>query len=518
MKNPRDIPLADAAPSGTRRLVSDTGAMAGGAAASQLITVVGGLVLARVLGLDGYGPWKTVQLAIGYTAFANLGATYGLTRLCPSVLGRGREDQYQRMMAASLGLSTLIGLALAVSFGVLAWTAQDVTARICFSALAVLAVLQPVFQHGETALIVEKSFGLLARLNLAATAVRVGLCIALALAFGLPGALVGFVVVFAGLALAFYRHSRARLALAPPGDLWGRTVRVGFPITALAAAEMFAQTADKWVVVGVLGPQSMSLYQMAIFPVAFLLLIPLNLRQVVSVDIYDKFGSTGDLGSCREVFGKSVWVIALGTPWLLGGAYFGMPWLIDWLLPDYRPAIPVAQFHALAMYPFLIVQTSLAVMIVANRHWVAGGWITGATVVAAVAAAGVAVPVRETWGETAALSTVLGLHAVAWLALGAAGLVYGQRLAGTGRREARKQALRWLSPMALAIIAAITCETLVNALGVRRYSLGWALAGGALYTLACLPLLVGLERRTGGLTFLAGKVLDRVAPWRRRGD
>lgn len=490
-------------PATDRKMLSDVGKMASASAAAQLVTVVGGLALAKLLGVSTYGLWKTVQLAVTYTAFANLGATYGLSRLCPAVVSAGREAVYNRMMSASLAVSWLIGGALSLLFLFWSMDAPDPAWRTAGIALAVLCAIQPFAMHGETALIVEKRFGANARVLLGSTLARVGFSIGAAWVAGLAGALAVYVVVYGLASVWMARLVAAKLRPAFAMPLWRKTTRVGVPITLLAGGELLLGTADKWVVVGLLGAEAMSLYQMAVFPLPFLMLIPFNLRQVVTVDVYDKFGRTGSLAECRGVFETSLLGIALGAPWLVGGVYFGMPWLVSTLLPEYRAAIPLVLAHTVLVFPLMAMQVAIPLVVVAKRRGEVLGVMLGATG-AAVACGILAVRVFG-----AGAGAVLGFQAAAWLV--AAGWTIGRCFWWTGSRAeaAAIRAALCLAPLAALAIALPLVSAGVEGLGLRRYGFAHAAACGVVFTALCGPLVLALEQRTRGVSYFARRIAGR---------
>ena len=494
----------EAPPPVERKLVADVGRMAGASAVAQLVTVVGGFVLARVLGVQFYGLWKTVQLGVTYTALANLGATQGLSRVCPALVSGGRERLYGRLMGASLAVSWLIGGLLAAGILALAVGTGDPGARVAASALAMLVLIQPFAMHGETALIVEKRFGASARILLGSTLVRVAFSVAAALVAGLAGALAVYVLVYAATAFWMARVVQARLWPAVDMGLWRKACRVGLPITLLSGGELLLTTADKWVVVAAMGAEAMSLYQMAIFPLPFLLLAPFNLRQVVTVDVYDKFGRTESLEECRAVLEKSLLSVALGVPWIIGGIYLGMPWLIDWLLPEYSASIPLVQAHAILVFPVLAMQTAYPIAIVARRRTQALGVLAAITGVATLASL-----CAVLW-LGGGLMTVLGIHAAGWLVAGAWLVRSALRWTGASAREATRVCVAILLPMAGLAVELPLVERAVAGAGFTAHSFAHAAVAGLIHTLLCGPLFLALERCTGAPSYLAGRLLDRL--------
>lgn len=490
--------LAGQSEPGERQLVTDTGKLSGAIGTSYLINLVGGLILARLLGPALYGVWKAVQLAGTYSAFSNVGATFGIDRTCPSLVSRGRLGTYRRLVAASLGFNLVLALLLGAAVVALALPMEPGPARTAFLAFALLVVVQPFFQHGEAALNVEKRFGTRAKVTLASTTIRVVASIAAAVTLGLPGVLAVYVAVVAW--AAWYMLRRTRLNLSTRGllryeaPLVRRLIRVGLPITLLVFGEQFFTTIDKWLVLALLGAETMGHYQMAIFPLPILLLVPFALRQVVSMDIYDKFGQTGRLDICRPVFERSVAAIALGVPVVIGAVYFGVPWLVDWFLAEYRVAIAALKLHAILIYPVLMIQTGFALAVVARREF---------PVILALVGGGVAAGALSTastlWLGGDMLS-ILAIHGSAWTLFGAAFLYKALRWVGGTPDDAMMRVMRWFIPMIYVGIEMPLVEWLLMQMNLRPYSLPFALLGGLIHVVACVPFLVVLERRTAGVS------------------
>ena len=492
-------------PASDRKMLSDVGKMASASAAAQLVTVAGGLALARILGVEFYGLWKTVQLAVTYTAFANFGATYGLSRLSPAVYSGGRTRLYHRMMGASLAVSWLMGGGIARMFLGFAWEAGGGPWATAAAALAILCAIQPFAMHGETALVVEKRFGANARVLLGSTVVRVAFSIGAAWAAGLAGALLVYIVVYGLTAVWMARIVSARLKPVVSMDLWRKVARVGAPIMLLASGEVLLTTADKWIVVAALGAEAMSLYQMAIFPLPFLLLIPVNLRHVVTVDVYDKFGRTGELSECRGVFQTALLGVALGTPWLIGGVYYGMPWLVTRLLPEYQAATPTLLLHTILVFPILAVQAAYPIVVVAKRRKEILLVIVALTLIAAAAS----LLAIESYG--AGIREVLAFQAAAWLLASFWTIARSLYWTGSSVPRAVVRSLLYLSPMAGLAIALPLVSYFVVQWGFIEFTLAHGLVCGVVFTALCLPLFAVLERETKGVSFFLRK-LRRFLP------
>jgi O-antigen/teichoic acid export membrane protein len=484
--------------------VSDAGKLSGATAIGHVINMAGGLVVARLLGPTLYGIWKSVQLAMEYTAFSNLGTINGLDRTCPGYVASGRMGIYRALVNSSLLPNLLLSLLLSLGFLWVALGMEPGPARLAMLSLVILVLLQPPFQHAESGLAVEKRFGAKARILIWSNALRVGFAIIAAWLAGLAGVLLVYVAVMVWTSWAMWRATSLRFAIRVEPRAWGRLLLLGVPITVMVIAERSLLTVDRWVVLSLLGPTEAGLYFMATFPMAILMFVPSALRQVVSIDVYDKWSRLKSLAPAREVHEKSILAIALGSPVMAGAIWFGLPWLVDSFLPEYRRCIPPLQIYAVALFPVMMCQTVLPVAVVAGRVL----WpVVLMVALACVSIIGATLAVSMGGG----LMEVLLAHAVGWFLYGIVLMVMAQVWMGDAVALALRRVLVWMSPMALLAVALPTVEIVVaEVIGLARYSLAHAVVAGLLHLVVCAPLLTVLERKTGYVSYALGALKGRL--------
>lgn len=500
---------AAARESGKRRMVADVGRLSVATAFSQALSIVGGLVFARLLDPIGMGWWKNVQMVLDLTAFSNGGTVYGIDRQCPSMVSQHHTQQYRQHVWSSMVLNQAIALAIAGGFIVLATQYADwQMARTAYLAIAVLVALQPFFQHAEAGLSAERAFTAKSWGLVLYTVVRVGLGIVAAWLFGLGGALAiyALAVAWAG----WFMWTRSNIGWRVWFD--GRMVRTlmagGIPITAMVLAERLLLNADKWVVLGAMGTASLGIYNIATFPINVLLFVPSSLRQVVSIDVYEKAGRTGrsattaDRGSA-DTHAKSVMAIALTTPVVVGAVWFGVPWIVATFLPKFVESIWPLQLHALLIYPIIVSQTALPMVVVGNRTGRAVAAMLGVTAAASVASW---VWARHGGGG---MTEVLMVHGAAWLAIGGGLVWWARRWQGEPATAATRHLLLTMAPMVLLAVELPALTWALAAAGLVPNTLLSAALGGLVHLGVCAPLLWVLEKQTRALSHLGGRVLAR---------
>lgn len=493
---------AVAAP-GKRRMVADVGRLSIATAFSQALSIVGGLVFARLLDPIGMGWWKNVQMVLDLTAFSNMGSVYGIDRRCPAMVSQHQTREYRHHVWSSLVFNQVVALAIAGGF--LAWASQYAEwqiERTVYLAIAVLVALQPFFQHAEAGLSAERAFAPKAWGLVGYTIVRVGLGIVAALYFGLAGALVAYIaaMVWAG----WFMWTRS--AIGWRGWFDARLVRAlmagGIPITAMVLAERLLLNADKWVVLDALGTETLGIYNIATFPINVLLFVPSSLRQVVSIDLYEKVGRTGRIESSADTHATSVLAIALTTPLVVGAVWFGVPWIIATFLPKFMASIWPLQLHALLIYPIIVSQTALPMVVVGRR--------TGPTVAAVLGITAAASVASWLWATNGGgMTEVLMVHGVAWLLIGGGLVWWARRWQGESASAATRHLMLAMAPMVLLAVELPALSWALASAGLVPNTLASAALGGLAHLVACAPLLWLLEKRTRALSHLTARVLRR---------
>lgn len=485
-------------------MVADVGRLSVATAFSQALSIIGGLVFARLLDPIGMGWWKNVQMVLDLTAFSNLGSVYGIDRTCPSMVSQHRTQEYRRHVWSSLVLNQLVALAIAGAFIVYAqFQADESVARTVYLALAVLVAMQPFFQHAEAGLSAERAFTAKAWGLVGYTVVRVGLGIVAAYWFGLGGALAMYAlaVVWVG----WYMWSRSNIGWRVWFDRrMVRTLMVGgLPITSMVLAERLLLNADKWVILGVMGTTTLGIYNIATFPINVLLFVPSSLRQVISIDVYEKAGRTGRVESSAETHATSVMAIALTTPVVVGAVWFGVPWIIAAFLPKFLDSVWPLQLHALLIYPIIVSQTALPMVVVGRR--------TGRTVAAMLGITAAASVASWLWASNGGgMIEVLIVHGAAWLVLGCGLLWSARRWQGQSASAATGHLAAAMAPMALlAVELPALTWALANVAGLTPNTLLSAALGGLVHLIVCAPMLWLLEQKTKALSHLMRRVIGR---------
>ena len=478
-----------------QRLLQDTSRVTGAVGAAYVINLVGGLFIAQILGARLYGVWKAVQLILEYTAYGNLGINHGVDRECPSLISRGRRKQYQRLLNTSLWFSVAMGALMAVVFWFLAveW-AESWEWRFTFALLGFLVIAQQVFINSDSALGAEKQFGRKAWILFQQTFWRVVMGVLLGWWLGLEAVLLVFLGVLVWASWIQLRSLAVGLRGVFSAPSAAMLIRSGASITVLVVLERLLVNADR-VVVGLwLGETAFGVYQMAVFPLPILLLVPFSLRQTLQTELYDRLhrrdggGNRAAWLACKPLFLKALRVVGFLAPFVAGAVFLGMPMLIYKLLTGFEGAIPLVQAFAVLSFPLQLIQLLFPVVVARGMVFRFLPFLFLMLLLPALISAGALWFGLPLW-------VVMLIQSLGWGVISASLLQQAFRWFGFTPKERKITLQVVLGPMLLTAGELWALHLLLTrGLGFEAFGWAYGFLGGAIHTLYCAVFLLGFWR------------------------
>ena len=209
-----------------------------------------GVLLALVVGPEAFGAWNLFRLTLQYSAFAEFGILHGLEREGVRA-GAGGADGSAEPIAwgrAAVTWVLLTGgiLTMAAAMGTLVQGAP----ALVLGGVAAAIVLDRLFFYGLAYVRAADSLQAFARVEISTMLCHAMLTLALALIWGLPGALAGYVLASA---IGVAHLTRCRVPFRPAWSPRLRSMlRVGFPLSLTMISATLLTTADR-LIVGALG-------------------------------------------------------------------------------------------------------------------------------------------------------------------------------------------------------------------------------------------------------------------------
>jgi O-antigen/teichoic acid export membrane protein len=142
-------------------------------------------------------------------------------------------------------------------------------------------------------------------------------------------------------ATAMWRgHAVVPLGMVPSSDSW-QLLAVGFPMFMYTLSGFLMRSLDRVIILRFLGTQPLGLYALAVTAVTFLLTLPDAVAYVLYPQLVQRYREAhDDPAAIRELVGRAVRVLAVGTPALCAIAYLGAGDIVEWLLPRFREGVP----------------------------------------------------------------------------------------------------------------------------------------------------------------------------------
>jgi len=316
----------------------------GGNIASNLITMVTSILIARWVGPYDMGIWNAALLVTVYTPTLQIGVFNGLNRELPYLIGTGDKDRAMRMAEAAYAWSwVLVGVSILCGAIVSSWfwtRGQSEQALISIAVTVVVVCSWPTF-YLTTTYRTRNEFGRLAK-NTVVVALMGAVLVLLVWRYQFNGLVLraSLLGILGVLALFFRRPLRVK-------PKWGlgqlvQLAKVGIPIWIVGQMFSFFISMDRLMLVK--STQVLGYFTIAIQVGAFVRQIPLAFGMVLYPQMAHQYGKNHcamDIWrlSRKAAFAASALGLIAGVcGWVL------LPIFVRHVLPKYIPGIPAAQW------------------------------------------------------------------------------------------------------------------------------------------------------------------------------
>lgn len=319
---------------------------------ARFIAVIQTFIFAAIFLPDELGVISLVSLILVYTSFVHIGLYNAFGREYPKLMGSGRVEEAAKLrdsaFSTSFGLAVLAALILSgwALFGPITqkWT------KIAFGFGAFLTLTQQINIYYLMYLRVEKEFNFINRMNLFLPGPAAILSIILAFKFGVIGPLIGLSicgVYLYGLIpiiyiLIFSRH-RFRLRIDKASLVSG--FKTGLPLLMVSLLDMVLMNMDRTLIANILSFNELGLYQIVVSIGQFLWFCSVAVGFVLFPLMLEHYGRYKDDYRLYHFVIPPTRVLAYALPPAVGAAWLLLRAPIDWLLPNYSPAIPVISIY-----------------------------------------------------------------------------------------------------------------------------------------------------------------------------
>jgi O-antigen/teichoic acid export membrane protein len=456
----------------------------------RALSMVKGLLVARLLGPELYGLFGLLVVFFGYSAYADLGLFGGLTKTLPVHLARGEEDRMRRAERVGLGGVTVFTTLFTVALFLLLWRRGTATVPTLL-ALSLGMVAQQFFKQITVLLRARNRIGEAAFAFSLVQFFDILFVLALVMPFRVTGVFLGQALAFVAATLVLVRRSRFSLRMSWDSRLVAQLVGSGFPLVISTITFLMLQTVDRLLIAGYSDKIALGHYMIGVFCASTVYYIPQSLEYVLFPSFREKLAglAPGELPPSRYIEFPTR-MLSYVLPPFTAAIFLGIP-VVGLLLPDYIPGLESARILVMGTFFLSLVSSATSFLIAADRHWTLMRVQVGA----------VLLDFGLVWAALHAgrgIAGVAAATAVSYFAYATAALILAYRYLRFDAKGIPRRLLALYLPFAY---------TLAAALAVSRWSLldvGNVIGTVALREVAFLiglaPGLWLLERTTGAVS------------------
>lgn len=349
------------------RVVRDVWAYLKQTLLAQAALLVGGMVVARVLGPTDYGLWNALQLITIYGTYASLGLLNALNREVPIYRGRGDEGKIAQMRNASLG--AMVGLSVLLCGGIFAYALMnrerfDPNLLVGIMFMGGVVALQQLLVFFDVLFRSANDFATVGRLRLYRTLVEMALAVVLVWGLSFLGRLLAAVAT--SIFLIGYSISRNSFPIRPSWDPpeVGHLIRLGLPLVAAEILYGIFTSLDRLMIARHLDRTALGYYSVGLMAVGFLFVLPRVVWEILYPRFGERFGETGKPAALEHFIIVPLFGTATVMALLSGAVVILLPVGLAVALPGYMAGLDAARvlvcgsfFLALAGGPGIFIQT-----------------------------------------------------------------------------------------------------------------------------------------------------------------
>lgn len=332
-----------------------------------LIGTIAGIINARLLGPEKLGIWITATIVFAYLPFLNLGVDHGAYQEIPLWRGRNRPDEADEVKGVYFTFALL--LIIPVALAIVLFTLLVPLKPLLAWSLRVVAAMGVIACLGRWAIILLKSENRFGRAGLVESCDPLGRLLASPLIYimGLPGMWLGSLAAVLASAAIAWRGTRFWPRLSLNRVVLCRLAGFGIPVMFTSIVQILSTTGDRMLVLGFLGTAAVGLYGLGQSFTQALLVSGGIIGPVLYPRITERYGQTPDPASLKNLVVLPTMLLGIFVALLLPYAWFGLPLVINWLLPAFQEAAWPAKILFLSMAIYLLNGTA-SYLLVALAH------------------------------------------------------------------------------------------------------------------------------------------------------
>ena len=309
---------------------------------SELITFLASILTRRFLGPLQMGLWSVLQVVLNYSKFTTFGVGQAALREIPFYRGQGQTDKVEEIKNTvfSFGLLT----AVIVSLGLILYAfigrnhlRPEVFTGVLF--LAALVILNRVNNILIVFLRATKQFSLAGRQLMLSSLVNAVFVAVLAYRYKIYGFMLAMALSLIFNIVYVIWHDPARLRPHLNVRLIRPLIAYGAPLMILTFLGTLFITIDKIMIARFIGLKELGWYSIAMMASNVITNFSDSIGIVMMPNLTERYGQTGNIQALKGFISKAAQAFSGGMPLVIACAWFGVPYLVKIVLPDFVEGI-----------------------------------------------------------------------------------------------------------------------------------------------------------------------------------
>jgi len=478
----------------------------GSSYSDMFLGLIRGILVDRIIGPTGRGLIRIVHLFGRYLSNAHLGALHGVSKELPMALGRRDEADVRQI--EDIGSTTVILLSSLASLGMVVvgiwFPGLERLTRITIAIGGGIVLSGQVVALYRCVLRAWGTYSVLAVAGVVASLSQFVLILGGAVAYGVRGAILGWLA--ATLVTLLYLHFASGLRIRPhlSLDVIGRLIRVGLPIAAIIFADVLLRTVDGVIILKYSDAYRLGLYDVAMRMAGYLYRIPEAAGFVLMPRIWERYGARDDVAALRQHVINPTVMAATIMPVMSGIMFILAPYVIRTIVPRFSPCIFAVQIMAMSAVFLALPMAANGLLIALNKEKIV---VLAKGVGAALVAAGAYWSVQRTVSlSPVAMAAGVGYAVASFISLY---VVLGRYY--FHRRQLLTELIIYHVPLLWAIVVLKVSGMAVDSLMPSLANTWWEMIVRLILFLVLVwPLLWYVNSRTGLLSRLRQVVRARL--------
>jgi O-antigen/teichoic acid export membrane protein len=330
-----------------------------------------GFFLASLLSPLTFAIWTQMRLVLTFLQFIRLGTNEALVRDYPYHKGRGSQETAHKIADVVSGFNLLMAAAAILIVSLYFLLGQSITSlpeKHLWYLWLLLFFLNQIYWFFQCKLQATQQFIKVGQMIVGFSLLSTAGGLLCAYLYGFVGFLIA--LIFSYLVMILYASGADPREFKPSWDTVSalKLIRTGFPIMASGALFILLLNVDKIIIWIFMQRQDLGIYAIQSYITNFIMLAPGAVAMVLFPSMMEQVGKSNSNESVENYLTHPTLILAYYACPVLAALFFLLPLPIQWLLPQYAPAIQPGQILILASFFVIASRMPFAIMVSLNKQ------------------------------------------------------------------------------------------------------------------------------------------------------